>query len=125
MTKINPTLDYSRHTAIAARPVTVDRSTDGAVRRPPPSSGGDRITLSDAGLAAAARFSNLIQRTANTYTLALPVPLNMSPAGDLSEPEAAQETPASRNLVRTTYAQQRELSTVRQAYPESRIDILV
>ena len=123
MTKINQTYNYPRHSAIAGRTDTVELSINRMVGQTAPPRAIDKITLSNAGLEAAARFSNYIQRSADTYTLALPAPQKVSTSGNLHPTELAHETPASRKLVRTTYAEQQPgLSS--QAFPGSQIDIL-
>jgi hypothetical protein len=124
MTKINPTYNYSLHDALAKRPDTVDRSTDRKGWKASTASSIDRITLSSAGLNAAARFSNFVQRPTDTYTLALPAPLNIYQTTDSTPIEPAQETPASRKLVRTTYAEQQKSGINEFVFPGSQIDIL-
>jgi hypothetical protein len=125
MTKINQTYSYSRHTSVASSPDIVELSTNRLVTQPTAPPAVDKITLSNAGLEAAARFSNYVQRSANTYTLALPAPHTISPSSDFHVTEPVHETPASRNLVRTTYAEQQKSVVPEQAFPGSRINILV
>lgn len=124
MTKINQTSNYSRHTTISTRPDTVGLSTDRMAGQSSPPASIDKITLSNAGLEAAARFSNYIQRSADTYTLALPAPQKISTPDDLLPTEPSLETPASRNLVRTTYAEQQQAGGSKQVFPGSQINIL-
>lgn len=83
----------------------------------------DRITLSEAGLAAAARYSHLIPRPANTYTPALPAPQTDTKTAALSIPDSTGETPSSRNMVRTMYAQQQELASDQGSPLTTRLDI--
>lgn len=125
MTKINATYNYSLRDAIAAKPDTVDRSTDRNAWKTSAPAAIDKITLSSAGLNAAARFSNFVQRPADTYTLALPVPLNIPDPIESTPVEPARETPASRKLVRSTYAEQQKLDPGEPVFPGSQIDILV
>ena len=124
MTKINQTYSYSRHTTVASSHDSVELSTNRMVRQATTLPANDKITLSNAGLEAAARFSNYVQRPADTYALALPAPHTLSPSSDLHATEPAHETPASRNLVRTTYAEQQKSGIPEQAFPGSQIDIL-
>ena len=124
MTKINQTYNYSRPSSIAARPDTVEISTDRMVKQATTPPTIDKITLSNAGLEAAARFSNFVQRSTDTYTLALPAPQKGTSSSDLLPTEPPHETPVSRKLVRTTYAEQQNPGGANQPFPGSQIDIL-
>lgn len=83
----------------------------------------DRITLSEAGLAAAARYSHLIPRAANTFTPALPAPQTDTESAPLSLSDSTGETPTSRNMVRRMYTQQQKLVSDQSSPLATRLDI--
>lgn len=117
MMKLDPTYNRIRQNSIAAEPVIRDRSAaNDAIARTTPTAAADRVSLSDAGLSAAARYSNLVQRAAAIDTPALPAPETVSEPSFAPLPE---ESPISRNLVRQTYAQRRDANL-----PGSQLNIL-
>ncbi|AFR67603.1 hypothetical protein Pcar_3442 [Syntrophotalea carbinolica DSM 2380] len=126
MTKISSTYNSTLQgsTALKAPAGKTLGSQPGTVTAPNRPA-GDRITLSEAALAAAARYSQLIPRSADIYAPALPAPRTETEAAPLSTPDPSGETPTSRNMVRTMYAQQQKMAADQSLPLASRLDIRV
>jgi hypothetical protein len=122
MTKIDHTLKNGVPTTVAAtKPVTSDRR--GYFADPHSSRPKDRITLSEAGLTAAAHYSNLIPRPADSHAPALPAPATTADPVPQTTNATDLETPSSRNLVRNLYSKQQKQKTSQDSVPGARIDI--
>jgi|GEM_PF-1960496 hypothetical protein len=122
MTKIDHTLKNGAPTTVAAtKPVTSTRRGYFADPRTPRPE--DRITLSEAGLTAAARYSNLIPRSADSHAPALPAPAETADPAPQATNATDLETPSSRNLVRSLYSKQQKQKTSQDSAPGARIDI--
>jgi hypothetical protein len=122
MTKIDHTLKNGAPITVAAtKPVTsTGRGYFADPRNPRPE---DRITLSEAGLTAAARYSNLIPRSADSHAPALPAPAKTADPAPQATNATDLESPSSRNLVRNLYSKQQKQKTSQDSVPGARIDI--
>lgn len=124
MSKISTTYTYARQSPLVDS-LAGSLSNNGKVERSVRPGTTDRVTLSEGGLAAAARFSILVERPANTYVPALPAPAILTEPAVPEKSTTATDTPTSRNLVRKTYEQQLAGASESTQSPGSGIDILI